>query len=332
MKYIPTKLDVELSNICNAACPMCSRTNINNTKPNNTSSYINGKTQITFESFKNIIDKNTFINDYNFCGNWSDPIAAKDFLKIIEYIANKKVVIRIHTNGSLKPKEWWKELGKILSCNPKNNIIFGIDGLEDTNHLYRRHTNFSKIIENTTSYINNTKAEATWAFIPFKHNEHQIDIAKQKAKELGFKRFVINHTSRFYNLKKDSFIFYENGIKEILEPAKNSPKIILYDNNGIKCLAKNTKNLFLSFDQLIFPCCYIEDSFRKRNDTELNSIIDMNDLEKLDATKYTFTEIIQSDIFKLIEMSWLKNTPETCYKKCALQQSNIRQKIGLQTS
>ena len=330
MKYIPTRLDVELSNICNAACPMCSRTNINNTKPNNTSSYINDKTQITFDLFKNIIDKNTFIKDYNFCGNWSDPAAAKDFLKIIEYIANEKVTINIDTNGGLKSKEWWKELGKILSCNPKNAITFSIDGLEDTNHLYRRHTNFNKIIENAVSYINNTKAEAIWAFIPFKHNEHQINIAKQKAKKLGFKRFVINHTARFYNLKTNSFIFYEDGVKGILEPAEISPEVILYDNNNIKCLAKITKNLFLSFDQLIFPCCYIEDSFRKRNDAQLNSIIDMNDLEKLDASKYNFLDIIQSDIFKLIEMSWVKNTPSTCYKKCSLKQSNIRKNIGLQ--
>jgi hypothetical protein len=328
MYYEPNEIHIELTDKCNAQCPMCARTNINDISK--TTEFVK-IIEITFDEFKSIVDTTKF-KKYIFCGNYGDPLSAKDFLKIVEYVADKNTEIFIHTNASLKTPSYFKRLGNILSINPNNNVFFALDGLEDTHSIYRQNTNFNKIIENAKSYITNTKAKSTWEYLVFKHNEHQIDIAKQKAKELGFKRFVINHTSRFYNLKKDSFIFYENGIKEILEPAKNSPKIILYDNNGIKCLAKNTKNLFLSFDQLIFPCCYIEDSFRKRNDTELNSIIDMNDLEKLDATKYTFTEIIQSDIFKLIEMSWLKNTPETCYKKCALQQSNIRQKIGLQTS
>jgi MoaA/NifB/PqqE/SkfB family radical SAM enzyme len=329
MNYTPSHLDLELNNICNAACPMCSRTNINNTKPNNTKPYIDNKTQVTFSDFKHIIDKNPYIKSYNFCGNWGDPITTKDFLRIIEYIAHKEVTITIHTNGGLKSTSWWKKLGEILSCNVNNTIVFGIDGLEETNHIYRRHTNFNKIMENAKAYIINTKAKSSWAFIPFKHNEHQIAEAKNRAKELGFTNFIINHTGRFKSKNINEFIFHEDGIKNTLEPSSIQPKIISYEGNKIDCYAKREKRLFLSYDKLIFPCCQIETSFRNKKDENLNMIIALNDVEKLDASKYTFVDIIQSDIFKLIEMSWIKNIPATCHKKCSLKQSNVRQKIDL---
>jgi len=323
MNYIPIHLDLELSNICNAACPMCARTNINNTKPNNVVPSIDNKTQISFYDFKTIMDKNPYIKSYNFCGNWGDPIATKDFLKIIEYIAKKDITITIHTNGGLKTKSWWEELGKILSCNIDNTVIFGIDGLEDTHSVYRRHTNFNKIIENAAAYINNTKAISIWSFIPFKHNEHQIESAKDMAKKMNFTKFIINNTARFKNTKE--FIFYEDGLKNILEKAEISPEIVYNYSNKIECFAKKYRRIYLSFDKLVFPCCYTEGSFRKKNDEYLNDIIEFNNLNKLNALEYSFVEIIQSDIFKLLELSWSKNNPKTCFRRCSLNHSNIRE-------
>lgn len=330
MNYIPIHLDLELSNICNAACPMCSRVNINNTKPNNVVSFIDNKTQISFHDFKNIMDKNPYIKSYNFCGNWGDPIATKDFLNIIEYIAKKDVKIAIHTNGGLKTKFWWKELGNILSCNIDNSVIFGIDGLEDTHSIYRRHTNFNKVIENAAAYINNTKATSIWSFIPFKHNEHQIELAKDLAKKMNFTNFIINNTARFKKHNTQEFIFYENGLKNILEQAETSPEILYKYNEKIECYAKNGRKIFLAFDKLVFPCCYTESVFRTKKDEYFNNIIECNNLNKLNALEYSFVEIVQSDIFKLIELSWANNTLKTCFNRCSLKYSHIRQKIDLQ--
>jgi MoaA/NifB/PqqE/SkfB family radical SAM enzyme len=316
MKYKPNYLEIELTDICNAACPMCHRTVTSNTKPNNSAEFLTNKTQITFEVFKKIIDNNPRVEQYNFCGNWGDPITAKDFLKIIEYIANKDSIISIHTNGGLRSKSWWKTLGNILSVNPKNSIVFGIDGLEDTNHIYRRHTNFNKIIENAKSFIDNTKANSTWSFIKFKHNQHQIEDARSYAKEIGFKYFSTTDTARFERRGIDKFEFFEDGKQLFLEPPTDKTVYNYQDRGQIDCLAIAQKKIYLSCEAKIWPCCWIETDYRMKKDPTLNSIIEMSDITELDATQHTFEKIIKSDIFSLIETNWVYNKPNACYNKC----------------
>ena len=68
-----------------------------------------------------------------------------------------------------------KNLASIMRKPDK--VIFAIDGLEDTNHLYRVNTNFNKIMENAKAFIN-AGGIARWDFIAFAHNEHQIEEAK----------------------------------------------------------------------------------------------------------------------------------------------------------
>ena len=62
-------------------------------------------------------------------------------MEIVKYIIDNskdpKLSIVIHTNGSGKKTEWWKELYSLL--RPKHDqVIFGVDGLEDTAPLYRK--------------------------------------------------------------------------------------------------------------------------------------------------------------------------------------------------
>ena len=133
------------------------------------------------------------------CGNSGDPIVAKDILEIFRY--HEKLIqgmtLQMHTNGSGRNKNWWKELA---SLNVK--VIFGIDGLEDTHKLYRINTHWDRIIDNATHFIHNG-GDARWDMLVFKHNEHPVDTCEQMSKELGFKGFSIKHTTRFKDGKFD---------------------------------------------------------------------------------------------------------------------------------
>lgn len=327
MKFNTQTLEIELTDICNAACPMCRRTNPLNTKPNDNPPYVTNNTQITFEVFKDIIDRNKPIRNYNFCGNWGDPLTAKDFLKIIEYIAKPNNAITIHTNGSLRSKDFYKELGQLLSVNRHNVLVFSIDGLKDTNQIYRRHTDFDKIIENAKAYINNTKAKSVWMFIPFKHNEHQIDTAKELAKSIGFSHFALNHSARFLLRGIDRFQFFEDGKEFFIEPPSNSRRTV-NDQGTINCRAILEKKIYLSCEAKLWPCCWLETSYRMRDDEHLNNILDMNDINDLDATKYTIEEVMESDIYNLIDIHWAKRQPKTCNNKCGLMITNDRKIVG----
>jgi MoaA/NifB/PqqE/SkfB family radical SAM enzyme len=126
-----------------------------------------------------------------FCGVHGDPCIAKDTLGITKYIIEEspKTNILFNTNGGMRNPEWWAELGSALRCNSQSWVTFSIDGLEDTNHLYRRNVKWNKLMANVEAFIN-AGGRAHWDFLIFKHNEHQIEEAREFAKKLGFSMFI----------------------------------------------------------------------------------------------------------------------------------------------
>jgi hypothetical protein len=126
-----------------------------------------------------------------FCGVHGDPIIARDVYEITEYImeSNPSLTIQFNTNGGMRNTEWWSNFGKLLSKSPTSRVVFSIDGLKDTNHLYRRNVQWKKLISNVEAYIK-AGGSAYWDYLIFKHNEHQIEEAKALAKFLGFKEFI----------------------------------------------------------------------------------------------------------------------------------------------
>ena len=75
-------------------------------------------------------------------------------------------------------------------------MTFAIDGLEDTNHLYRRNVRWSKLMENIKAFTD-AGGEATWAMLIFKHNESQIENCRSLSCTLGFRSFGIQQSARW---------------------------------------------------------------------------------------------------------------------------------------
>ena len=185
-------LHVEPTSQCNAHCPACPRNN-------NGYGLIDGLSiqDLSIENLAKVFDRFSSIDSVQFCGNYGDPIAAKNIIEQIEFVISKNVSrIQIHTNGSLKTKAWWKNLAKILSTVNESYVEFAIDGLEDTHSIYRQGTDFNKIISNATAFIN-AGGTAYWQFIPFKHNEHQIKDCIRLSQKLGFKKFNFVKNARY---------------------------------------------------------------------------------------------------------------------------------------
>jgi len=173
------------------------------------------------------------------CGNFGDPIAAKDTLEIFQYFRqhNQQMTLSLHTNGSAKTPEWWKKLASVIG--KKGYVIFGIDGLEDTNHLYRQNTIFSKIIENAQAFIE-AGGRARWDYIVFAHNEHQVDEAEQLSKKMNFEKFQYKKSARFFSnasgtTKEMHQASNRKGIETTLLQAPTNPK---YRNNALQEMSK----------------------------------------------------------------------------------------------
>ena len=211
----PFSFHMEITDKCNARCVQCERNEVleDGTLQENPKLLQDEMTIDQYKAiFKNYQKQTKYIA---FCGNYGDPMFAKDTLEIAEYSITNVLGnyheggLKYFTNGSYKSKEWWGELAKLLK--PIDHIVvFAIDGLADTNHLYRVNTRFDRIIENATTFIENG-GNAEWSFIRFGHNQHQEDDIRKLAKDLGFIRFTASNTQRFKDRKEIEYIW--NGEK-----------------------------------------------------------------------------------------------------------------------
>ena len=71
-------------------------------------------------------------------------------LDILE--ALHRVWLSMNTNGGARDEEYWAELAKVF-CR-MGAVIFSIDGLKDTTHLYRQKVNWNNVMRNAKAFIN----------------------------------------------------------------------------------------------------------------------------------------------------------------------------------
>jgi MoaA/NifB/PqqE/SkfB family radical SAM enzyme len=231
---------MEPTDACNAACPQCVReTDINFNK--------NDLHHLTVKQIQELIDVDTVktLDKMYMCGDYGDPAAGKHTLEIYKYFRqlNPNITLGMNTNGGLRGTEWWQSLGKILNTQ-KDYVVFSIDGLIDTNHIYRINVNWDKVISNVKSFIS-AGGRAHWEMLVFDHNQHQIDQAQQMAKDLGFVWFRAKVSKRFNQIP----------IKFLNPPVGWNDPVVT--TGKIECMALKESSLYISAKGILYPCCWL---------------------------------------------------------------------------
>lgn len=344
------QVHLEITAKCQASCPMCAR--------NHHGGIINPNlkiNEIDLEKFISIFTEEllTQISNLYFCGNFGDPILSKDLIKMIEYAVkiNPNLRMAIHTNGSARSKDWWKKLARAL---PKNHMVhFALDGLEDTHHLYRVGTDYNKIIENAQEFIA-AGGTAEWVFLSFKHNEHQIETAKNLAKELGFVSFNHKATNRFITepvfpvQDKDGKFLYN------LEPPREN-KLVFIDREKVKqykkyvesakiqCRVLEDKSIYIDAQGHLYPCCFLgsanylyatEDDitfdYHQDQKKTLNDFINyLGGWSEIDLQNRTVKDIIESNQWQSAwDIYWHSKKLTTCARVCGSWDQKIISQFG----
>ena len=332
------QIHLEITNNCQASCPMCSR--------NHHGGIDNPLIKInswTLDHFKHTINQEVLeqVNALYFCGNFGDPLLNNDLLEMIKYTANynPSIEIRVHTNGSLRNTHWWEQLAQVMPTN--HVVVFAIDGLADTHSLYRVGTDYNQILRNASAFIN-AGGTAEWAFIRFKHNAHQVELAKTTASDIGFQRFVMKDSSRFVLDNKFPVLDKTGKTTHYLEPA-NESKIIFIDRkvldnykqivaaSTINCYAQKNKEIYIDAFGRVFPCCwlastpynYTEDSssileVRQVMIDQYNSMInDFGGIDNIDTRYHSVRSIIDSDVYQSVwNTYWSDPKMVTCARAC----------------
>lgn len=212
------RLLIEPTGFCNAKCPHCPRY----TDDGFLHDYVPEK-HLTVDALKNGLDplKLCSLGKVDFAGATGDPAMSphiEDLISFFDFVPK----ITMDTNGSLRNTRWWEELARF----PNLQVVWSIDGLHDTNHLYRVGTDYKKIMENSAAFIS-AGGNAVWKCIVFKHNEHQIDEITQQAKSLGFSKVLFHRADDYRFQNKPSWpVFVEGQFMHNIEPSTLSQEII----------------------------------------------------------------------------------------------------------
>jgi MoaA/NifB/PqqE/SkfB family radical SAM enzyme len=336
------KVELEITSECNAACPGCARTQYADNLSIN---------HFGLNDLKNIFSGNSIQGKiFKFCGVLGDPLMNIEFLDMIDYLTKNGGYCEVSTNGSLQPISVWEKLGMIAS--DRSNLLhihFCVDGHRETNHIYRVNTKFSVIERNMQAFSSKAPpGHATWIYIVFDHNEHELDIAKDTADRLGFKFATrtgmrnsyhdwisINRRKENSKVIEDKSIITTTGSKEHSKKdvVKDLEKFINdYQKNQttdeqinevistVTCKFVHEAEVFIASDLSVWPCCFLWDSAFKNKE---------NILDRLSVFEPGWNSLKQNSLEKIINHPWYEKLLEAswnpknslhfsrCIKTCA---------------
>jgi len=264
MLTLPKTIHIESTDFCQAACPACDR-----------------ETDVTFDkSIKHHLSMHSIIDTLSIecikqldkafmCGNYGDPAAGKYTLNIYKTLRkfNKDIVLGMNTNGGLRKHNWWVELASVLNQS-RDYVVFSIDGLEDTNHVYRKNVNWKMVMSNAKSFID-AGGNAHWDMLVFKHNEHQVDTCEQLARDMGFKWFRAK-------VSKRSFLGGTDRPVNWIRP--------LVTSGVIECYALKEQSIYLDATGQAHPCCWLSNPLEDFVDIQANWASNPNPVCKATCT------------------------------------------------
>ena len=331
-------IHLEVTQNCQASCPMCDR-NMNGEGIN---PHIN-LDELTLEDCKKIFLPE-FVQQLNtmyMCGNLGDPIVARDTLEIFKYFRehNPTMWLSMNTNGGAKDEKFWTELATVFGR--RGCVIFSVDGLADTNHIYRQNVVWENVERNMRTFIN-AGGRARWDFLIFEHNQHQVDEAEALANEWGVEKFMKKKTGRFVDAKTNKKETHQakdrkgKNTTELKKPdtkyqnkALTKQETILkkygsmdayYDATPVICKVKKENSLFITAEGLALPCCWTAGRMYKwwHKDPKVEQIWDfIPDKNALDA-RNGLDKVFDTGIFNRIQDSWNKpSCAEGKLKVCA---------------
>ena len=324
-------LDIELTNWCNANCPMCARTNDDGTP----ASELINNSHLTLDLIDRQIGSKIVsqVNTIGCVGSLGDAIMNPECLEIMQYFRhhNATALIGLSTNGGVRSEKFWSELGSI----PGMRANFAIDGLADTNHLYRRNVDWTKLIRNVKAFIA-AGGEATWQYIIFKHNEHQVEEARQLSEELGFNAFTpiytvkwqVRNWSDFNKIDKTMAWPVDNGLY-YLEPPKSqlqstvqldAPKFNLTKKIKCEVASDGVYRIMIRANGVVQPCCMLGELSRH----QFTELVDNPD--DINLNHRSLEEILTGSFFNRL-YAGINGGPErlqTCFYHCGIGESHNR--------
>ncbi len=269
---MPVAVAIEPTTACNLRCPEC---------PSGLRSFTRATGKLDILLFEKIIEelKSTLMYlTFYFQG---EPYLHKDFLKMVNFASTKRIYTSTSTNAHYLNKATSFETVK----SGLDRLIISIDGTtQETYQQYRVGGDLKKVLEGTKNIIAAKKElksntpHIIFQYLVVKPNEHQIEEAKQLAKEMGVDEIRFK-TAQIYDYEDGNDLIPENTKYSRYEETtvgKYRIKNKLIDN----CW-KMWHSCVITWDGLVVPCCFDKDAEHQLGDLK----------------KFTFRQIWNNEVY-----------------------------------
>lgn len=314
---VPVKsFNMEITNKCVLGCPQCARTGNDWVAANLTDLSVGVLERLfprderaSFEGLK-----------VNLCGTYGDCIYHRHFHDVLAYLKEVGIRVAVETNGSHRKAAWWERTCDMLT--DEDMITFSVDGLEDTNHVYRVNARWPDIIE-AMRYCA-SRVTVDWKFIVFRHNEHQLEAARLLAAEIGVRRITFKKSGRFLAEdpsapSNDEYIGVvtrnRRRIEELIHEGVNADRFDEEVHIAPKC--RYGKDLAVTAFGYFYPCSPAEPE-EPRGWFHENR-------EHFDLAKHTVAEILASKKWRELEHLWERasTAPKVCREYCGVHRDYL---------
>ena len=296
MTTVNKQVEIELTGRCNASCPGCARVHLKEKGIPFPQKSLD--TTTLFHRFSKINLTNLQIK---LCGVLGDPLLHPQIATVIRWFIDRGSFVQISTNASLQSEQFWSTLGEWSARSLRLYLSFAVDGVGETNAIYRVNTDFEKIVANMQSY-SRAKGIGQWVFIEFDHNSHQKEEARKMAKSFNLD-FSVRRSTRNVN-----------GYGKIKAQKSPHPKAHIYKKivegqikqwnpRSIYCKFVHGKEFFLACDGTVWPCCYLWDEYLRRT-SFFSRFKEEFSLGKNSIYQNDFSTIFQQDFYTSLPELW----------------------------
>lgn len=333
-------LQLEPTSYCNARCPHCPRFDSSgNLHPDLTLDHID-----VAQLVANLeLHKLTSLQHVHIEGDRGDPLMHPAIEQLIDAFCTmpNPPMVELVTNGSIRNNTWWRKLAN--KNYPTLRVNFSIDGLEDTNHLYRVGIDYRTIVSNVQAFVD-AGGRAIWKMLVFRHNEHQVEQVQKFALDLGVEEFRCFHSDKSRFQDQPQWPVTVDGVTHYIQPAENNYNILrtavpveiahLVVENQYICPNLNYGHLYVNYQGYVVPCCMMH------ADTQLNypgkfQLAQLSQgINKQNVNLHTLEKILtQAPFFThTLEQSFKdRKFHVTCAKSCTPQILQNLKKYEIQT-
>lgn len=306
------KIEFDLNTKCNSFCPACHRYVLEDGELY-LNPWIKFNTDLSLDVIEKVFSSHLLVDDVvvDLVGLLGDAIAHSNFFDVIDIIFKHRpnAELTIHTNGGLRNELFFKTLASKLTKN--SAVTFSIDGLEDTNHIYRRQVVWHKVISNITAFVD-AGGKAIWKFIVFPWNEHQVDDARQFAQRIGCS-FRVDY-DRNDPEDQDAFVKATKFNKRAGSTALKYNPFPLVEIDP-QCF--NDNSIYINAQGKVVPCCMVNSAL---SDAEhISEIIPfMYDVDPNwnDLSVNSLSDIMHNSWWQKLSDSFESNPCHICRSAC----------------